>query len=324
MAEIPPIGEGAVQPCGCPTPPAVGVYGLVDPTSEVLIELDDHDAVIGGFPHTHALMTGSLCKSPDLGTLLPREVARLIVDRAGIVRSVGCPSSVHVFRPGLRIRVVPRAPGVYVFLRGEEQSVMNALARATMSEESFWQLFEVAPVPLTIEVAATATGQGATRFNRRFTEVFGYDATDIPTIQHWWPLAYPDESYRDRIRREWYRRVGRAIASQSAIDPMEATVTCKDGTLREIEFFAAAVGDRHVVVFVDLTERNRAARQLREARDEVRTLSTLLPVCAWCKRLRDDEGYWHLLEEFVTKRTGATVTHGICDDCRARHFANRR
>ena len=313
-----------MQPCGCPTPDAVGLYGLVDPACEVLVELDEHNAVVGGFPHTHELLAGSLCRGADLGALLPGEVARLILDRARIVRAERRPSSLDVVDPHLHIRVAPGEQGVHVLLRGEECSAMSALARATVSEESFWQLFEAAPVPLAIEVAATPSGQGASRFNRRFTEVFGYDATDIPTVQHWWPRAYPDDAYRDRIRDEWFRRVQHAVASQGAIEPMEATVTCKDGTLRDIEFFAAAIGDQHVVVFVDLTERNRAARQLREAHDEVQALTTLLPVCAWCKRLRDDEGYWQLLEEFLRRRTGATVTHGICDDCRARHFATRR
>jgi len=45
-------------------------------------------------------------------------------------------------------------------------------------------------------------------------------------------------------------------------------------------------------------------------------------VCAWCKKLRDDQGYWQLLEEFLARRAGVTVTHGICPDCRAQHFAN--
>jgi PAS domain-containing protein len=142
-------------------------------------------------------------------------------------------------------------------------------------------------------------------------------------VHHWWPLAYPDEEYRAIVRDEWFRRVQRAVAEQSDIAPMETTVTCKDGSQREIEFFAAAVGDRYVVIFVDLTERRRAAHQLREAHAEVRALSELLPVCAWCKRLRDDKGYWQLLEEFVERRTGAMVTHGICPDCRTRQLASR-
>jgi hypothetical protein len=139
-------------------------------------------------------------------------------------------------------------------------------------------------------------------------------------VHHWWPLAYPDPAYRAQIADEWFRRVHAAVAGQSAIEPMRANVTCKDGSLREIEFFAAAVGERHVIVFVDHTERNKAARQLREAHDEVAALTELLPVCAWCKKLRDDHGYWEQLERFVERRTGAMLTHGICPECHDRHF----
>jgi PAS domain S-box-containing protein len=299
------------------------MYGLIDPVCELLIDLDEHAAVTGGYPHLSPLVAAPLCRSPDLIGLIPAELAHLIVDRADVVRSAGQPTAFEVVSPHLRIRIAPHDGdrGVTVYLRGASVATAQELARATTSDESFWQLFEAAPLPLAIEVAVTPTGEGASRFNRRFTEVFGYTAEDVPTVQHWWPRAYPDPVHRARVRDEWFRRVREATMHQTAIAPMEATVTCKDGSLREIEFFAASVGDRHVVVFVDLTERKRAARQLRDAQAEVQVLSELLPVCAWCKRLRDDSGYWQLLEDFVSRRTGATVTHGICPDCKGQHFA---
>lgn len=46
-----------------------------------------------------------------------------------------------------------------------------------------------------------------------------------------------------------------------------------------------------------------------------RTLSGLLPVCAWCRRIRDGEARWHALEDYVEARFDATVTHGICPEC---------
>jgi PAS domain-containing protein len=318
------MGEVAAQLCGCPLPVADGWYGLVDPSSELLIELDEHASVVGGFPHISPLIKDMLCRTSDLSALLTEEVRQLVVDRAEVVRSAGQPSSLESVPCGLRIRVAPHRGGVVVLLRGAEIRAMDVLARSTMSEESFWQLFEAAPLPLAIEIAVTPTGEGASRLNRRFTEVFGYTAADVPTVQHWWPLAYPDPDYRAVIRDEWFRRIGLAVTDHSRIAPMETTVVCKDGSQREIEFFAAAVADRHVVVFVDHTERKRAARLLHDARAEVQALTELLPICAWCKKLRDDKGYWQLLEEFIGQRTGATVTHGICPDCRTRYFVGRQ
>ncbi len=54
---------------------------------------------------------------------------------------------------------------------------------------------------------------------------------------------------------------------------------------------------------------------LQRALSEVRTLSGILPICANCKRVRDDEGYWRQVEEYVASRTSAQFSHGVCPDC---------
>ena len=55
---------------------------------------------------------------------------------------------------------------------------------------------------------------------------------------------------------------------------------------------------------------------IREALGEVKTLSGLLPICAWCKKVRDDTGYWSQIETYVRDRTHADFSHGICPECR--------
>lgn len=62
-------------------------------------------------------------------------------------------------------------------------------------------------------------------------------------------------------------------------------------------------------------ERERLLRELQEALVEVKTLSGLLPICAWCKKVRDDEGYYHQIESYITARTKARFSHGICPSC---------
>jgi sigma-B regulation protein RsbU (phosphoserine phosphatase) len=54
---------------------------------------------------------------------------------------------------------------------------------------------------------------------------------------------------------------------------------------------------------------------LQEALDQVRELRGLIPICAWCKRVRDDEDYWHSIEEYLYLHTGSDFTHGICPSC---------
>jgi GAF domain-containing protein len=64
-----------------------------------------------------------------------------------------------------------------------------------------------------------------------------------------------------------------------------------------------------------LLELRRVSTQLADALDRVKTLQGLLPICAWCKRIRDDEGYWDQVEAYFHKSTGAEFTHGICPQC---------
>ena len=56
-------------------------------------------------------------------------------------------------------------------------------------------------------------------------------------------------------------------------------------------------------------------RQLQQALDEVRTLRGIVPICANCKKIRDDKGYWSQVEEYVSDHTEAEFSHGICPDC---------
>ena len=59
----------------------------------------------------------------------------------------------------------------------------------------------------------------------------------------------------------------------------------------------------------------RSVEQLRLALADVKTLSGLLPICAWCKRVRDDGGYWNQVEVYVSRHTGAQFSHGACPEC---------
>lgn len=69
-------------------------------------------------------------------------------------------------------------------------------------------------------------------------------------------------------------------------------------------------GPHHAVVstFIDITE-------ARAAQDRVKRLAGLLPVCAWCKSVRNDQGYWQQIEHYLTEHTDAKFTHGLCPSC---------
>ncbi len=58
-------------------------------------------------------------------------------------------------------------------------------------------------------------------------------------------------------------------------------------------------------------------RQIKAALDEIRKLSVVLPFCAKCKKIRDDEAYWQQVKKFMETHTGAAFTHSYCPDCHA-------
>ncbi len=62
-------------------------------------------------------------------------------------------------------------------------------------------------------------------------------------------------------------------------------------------------------------DREEIISRLQAALQEVRTLSGLLPICAWCKKIRDDRGYWQQIEGYISRHTEAVFSHGICPDC---------
>jgi len=62
-------------------------------------------------------------------------------------------------------------------------------------------------------------------------------------------------------------------------------------------------------------EREKLIRELREAIDKIKTLSGMLPICASCKKIRDDKGYWKQIEEYLRDHSEAEFSHSLCPDC---------
>lgn len=60
---------------------------------------------------------------------------------------------------------------------------------------------------------------------------------------------------------------------------------------------------------------NRKVRELEKALEDVKTLQGLLPICSYCKRIRDDHNYWHEVETYMRRHADISFTHSICPDC---------
>jgi two-component system, response regulator PdtaR len=109
------------------------------------------------------------------------------------------------------------------------------------------------------------------------------------------------------------RQAGLAGAGAYLVKPPNA---------REIERTMTLAMDR----FNDLMELRRLNAELQQALDKVKLLRGLLPICSSCKSIRDDHGYWHQVERYISNNTDATFTHGLCPQCIAKlypEFATR-
>lgn len=64
--------------------------------------------------------------------------------------------------------------------------------------------------------------------------------------------------------------------------------------------------------------------QLEETLKEVRTLQGLIPICAQCKKIRDDKGFWQKVEVYLEQRSNARFTHGLCEDCMQKLYGKEK
>jgi PAS domain S-box-containing protein len=134
-------------------------------------------------------------------------------------------------------------------------------------------------------------------------------------------FVHPDDRERTLRQNAAVRGGGQALS-------FENRYLCKDGSFRWLRWNAAPDSARQGIYSVarDITESKRAAeereqlvRELQTALEEVRTLREILPICSYCRKIRDDENYWHTVESYISRHTGTRFSHGICPSCMAEH-----
>jgi PAS domain S-box-containing protein len=142
-----------------------------------------------------------------------------------------------------------------------EIELQDKLADLELSEARFKELLDNVPVSM-----AVITLDGKVAFlNRKFVEHIGYSREEIPTVDAWLELAYPDAEYRNEIHTTWGGALRHSIKTGQPIPLHEVRVMCKDGQERIFSVKARVIQDQGVYTFNDVTLILRAKEAAEQA-----------------------------------------------------------
>ncbi len=198
----------------------------------------------------------------------------------------------------------------------------SSASSPVQTDDLFRNAFDHAPIGMAI----VGTDGAWLDVNTAVCNLTGYEkaellVTDFQTITH------PDDLESDLAL------VQQMLRGEIPTYQMEKRYIHKLGYVVWVHLSVSAVCDEagYVRYFIsqieDITARKQTEFQLREtnrelrlALNQVQTLQSLLPICSYCKHVRDDQNYWHSVENYITKHTGAQFSHGICPNCYDLHI----
>ncbi|HSA02429.1 MAG TPA: PAS domain S-box protein [Candidatus Paceibacterota bacterium] len=205
-----------------------------------------------------------------------------------------------------------------VIRQTQEDMIRDTMDRKAAESQArlYYHAMEQSPAVIVI----TNTRGDIEYVNPKFTDLSGYSFEEVkgknPRVLK--SGEFPPESYAElwktiagggEWRGEFHNRKknGELYWEAAAISP----VRDRKGSVTHF-----------VAVKEDITrrkqleaEREKLIQELQQALANVKTLSGLLPVCASCKKVRDDNGYWSQLESYLKSHSDVLITHGICPDC---------
>jgi PAS domain S-box-containing protein len=154
------------------------------------------------------------------------------------------------------------------------------------------------------------------RLNPAWERCLGFTREELmsrPFIE----FVHPDDRQRTLNQNAAVRGGGTALG-------FENRYLCKDGSFRWLHWNAAPDTGNKVIYSVarDVTERKRLTAEreqllseLQSALAEVKSLQEILPICSYCRKVRDDENYWHTVEGYISEHTDTRFSHSICPSC---------
>jgi PAS domain S-box-containing protein len=232
---------------------------------------------------------------------------------------VGENAAVEVMKAGAHDFIVKNnfarlAPAIHRELREAEARAQRAIDMEKM-------IYLAAIVDSTGEAIFSQTMDGViTTWNSGAAELFGYAADEV--------VGKPASIIIPESLQKSTAEVFEDLRKGQPIEPFETVRVGKGGANLEVYVAISPIKTPEgkllgaSSISYDITERKkieadrtRMIEQLNDTLSKVKTLRGLLPICAQCKKIRDDKGYWQKLETFVHEHSDAEFSHSICPDC---------
>ncbi len=167
-----------------------------------------------------------------------------------------------------------------------------------------------------------------TMLNRKGCELLGYKEEEI-LGENWFKKCLPQPEGGDVY--SLFKEI--MNGNLAAMEYFENEIFTKDGQKRLIawhnNYFRDANGQIVGTISAgeDITERKQAEKErenlitkLEAALSEIKTLKGILPLCSFCKKIRDDKGYWEQVDTYIHKYSEADISHSVCPECVKKHY----
>ncbi|MDB6168440.1 MAG: response regulator [Verrucomicrobia bacterium] len=158
---------------------------------------------------------------------------------------------------------------------------------------------------------------------RQALRKFGHDVIEVANGEEAWArlqkepvrVVVSDWSMPEMDGLELCRKIRATIGSEYTYFIL---LTARDATGENQQAAADAGVDDFLTKplnFDELWNRLRVAERILRYATQVRQLEEMMPICSYCKKIRDDQNYWQQIEGYINERTGSEFSHSICPDC---------
>ncbi len=163
--------------------------------------------------------------------------------------------------------------------------------------------------------------------NPKFADIFGYTTDECLEKMFFPRLVYPEDLAKVKAQIQ-KREAGKIKTVHYMFRGLKKT-----GEIIHVEIYGSSVmiaGKLSAIgTILDISDRKLAEQEreklildLQKALKDVKQLSGLIPICSNCKKIRDDKGYWNQIEKYISEKSDAKFSHGICSECSESLYGN--